>query len=41
VPLNARRLIVMLQKAGLSPYGAPQPGLAAREFELVIGSGPQ
>lgn len=41
VPLNARRLIVMLQKAGLSPYGAPQPGLAPRQFELVIGSGPQ
>lgn len=41
VPLDAKKLIVMLQKAGLSPYGAPQPGLTPRQFELVIGSGPQ
>ena len=41
VPLNAKRLIVMLQKAGISPYGAPQPGLTPPQFELVIGSGPQ
>jgi hypothetical protein len=30
----------MLQKAGFAPYGAPQPGLAAGQIELVIGNGP-
>lgn len=40
LPLNARKLIVMLQKAGLSPNGAPLPDLKSGEFELVIGGGP-
>ena len=40
VPLNAKRLIVMMQKAGFSPYGAPRPGLKSDQFELVIGTGP-
>ena len=40
VPANAKKMIVMLQKAGFAPYGAPQPGLADGQFELVIGNGP-
>ncbi len=34
-------MIVMLQKVGLKPYGAPQPGLTVTQFQLVIGNGPQ
>lgn len=41
VPLNAKRLIVMMQKAGFSPYGAPRRGLTSDQFELVIGDRPQ
>lgn len=41
VPPNARKMIVLLQKAGLKPYGAPQPGLTVTQFQLVIGNGPQ
>lgn len=41
VPGNAKRLILLLQKAGLSPYGAPLGELKPGQFELVIGNGPQ
>lgn len=41
VSRDARKMIVMLQKVGLKPYGAPQPGLTVTQFQLVIRNGQQ
>jgi hypothetical protein len=41
VPHNAKILIVMLEKAGLTPNGAPLAELSSGQFELVVGRGPK